>query len=422
MTYLFDDAIRFDDSPSIDAFGAARTTNARVLGEYRFMYDQGAVTIINDKTDGGATLTANYDHCLFYANVGTSSGDRAVIQTKQYHPYISGTSNKALITFNMNAAKANVVQSVGLFDEINGILFRMNGLIPEVVIRKNGVDNEVVAQTLWNKDRLDGSKNEYNPSGITVDFSKCQIFICDYQWLGVGRVRVGFVLNGMVHYVHEFLHANTTTEPYMFQPSLPIRWEIRNNGVPASNSSMKFICGAVYCEGSDNEVGFTRSVSTDGNVTTINNTTDGQCVLAIKLRDTVAGKPNRAFARIKEWAILSSNDVNYKLVLFPNSDIAFTNTPAWSNVAGYGICEFVKNPTIKPGWAANVNYSILADGFAAGATGTGSGANQLTGAFNSADSIYQNYHSNNSQVLAVVATKVTTNADVKATLRWIEVK
>lgn len=263
MTYLFDDAIRFDDSPSIDAFGGARVTSARVLGEYRFMYDQGAVTLMNDKLTGNATLTANYPTCEFFGNTTTTSGDQVVYQTKQYHPYISGTSNKALITFKMDTAKANVQQQVGLFDDDNGIIFRMNGTVPEMVIRKNGVDDEVVARTAWNKDRLDGTMNEFNPSGITADFTKCQIFICDYQWLGVGRVRVGFVIDGMVHYVHQFKHANQTTEPYMFQPSLPIRWEVKNIGTASSNTSMHFICGAVYCEGSDIEVGFTRSVSTD---------------------------------------------------------------------------------------------------------------------------------------------------------------
>ena len=422
MTYLFDDSIRFDDSPSIDAFGGARVTSARVLGEYRFMYDQGTVTLMNDKLAGNATLTAHYSTCEFYGNTTTTSGDQVVYQSKQYHPYISGTSNKGLITFKMDTPKANVQQCVGLFDDDNGIFFRMNGTTPEMVIRKGGVDNEIVSQTSWNKDRLDGSMNEFNPSGILADFTKCHIFITDYQWLGVGRVRVGFVIDGMVHYVHQFKHANQTTEPYMFQPSLPVRWEVKNTGVTASATSMHFICGAVYCEGSDNEVGFTRSVSTDGNTTTITNTTDGQCILAIKLKDTLAGKPNKSFARIKEWAVLASNDVNYRLVMFPNSNTAFSNTPAWSDVPGYGACQYVKNPTLRTGWAANVNYIVLADGFAAGATGTGSGANQLTDAFNSADSIYQNYSSNNSQVVALICTKLVNNADCKGTLRWIEIK
>lgn len=422
MTYLFDDKIRYDDSPNIDAFGGLRSTNARVLGEYRFHYDQGTVTVMESLVSGSGTLTADYGNTQFKGAVTTASGDRVVYQSKQYHPYISGTSNKALLTFRMDAPNANVQQCVGLFDDDNGILFRMNGNTPEVVIRKKGVDNEVVAKTSWNLDRLDGSMNEFNPSGITVDFTKCHIFICDYQWLGVGRVRVGFVIDGAIHYVHEFKHANNTTEPYMMQPSLPIRWEIKNTGPSASSTTMQFICAAVYCEGSDIEIGFTRSVSTDGNVTTVSNTTDGQCLIAIKLKDSLAGKSNKSFARLKEWAVLASNDVNYRIVIAPNASSIFSNTPNWANVPGYGACQYAKNPTLKTGWAANVDYTVIADGFAAGATGTGSGANQLTDSFSIADAIYQNYYSNNSQIFALICTKIVNNADCKATLRWVEVK
>lgn len=421
MTFLFDDKIRYDDSPNIDAFGGLRTTAARVLGEYRFQYNTGTIPVMTDHKEGSGTLTFDHANCQALASVTTASGDRVVYQTLQYHPYISGTSNKTIMTFKMNVAKANLQQSVGLFDDSDGIIFRMNGTTPEMVIRKKGVDNEVIARTSWNLDRLDGSMNEFNPSGITIDFAKCHIFVCDYQWLGVGRVRVGFVIDGILYYVHHFLHANNTTEPYMMQPSLPVRWEIKNTGATASSSTLQIICAAVYCEGSDRELGFTRAVSTDGNTTTVSNTTDGQCLLAIKLKDTLAGRSNRAIARIKEWAILATNDVNYRIIIFPNTSSIFSSTPNWANVPGYSACEYTKNPSLKIGWAANVNFTVIADGFAAGATGTGSGANQLTGSFSITDAVYQNYHSNNSQVLALICTKIVNNADCKGTLRWVEI-
>jgi hypothetical protein len=422
LTYLFDDRIRYDDSPNIDAFGGLRSTSARVLGDYRFQYDGETASLMNEHREGSGTLTSDLSNVQILASVTTTAGDRVVYQTKQYHPYISGTSNKAIMTFKMDTPKNNVLQSVGLYDDNNGIYFRLNGLVPEMVIRKKGIDNEIVPQSSWNLDRLDGSMNEYNPSGITADFSKCHIFTCDYQWLGVGRVRVGFVIDGSIHYVHNFNHANNTTEPYLMQPSLPLRWEIKNTGTSASSSNLKIICGAVYCEGSDLEVGFSHAISTDGNVTTVSNSTDGQCLLAIKLKDTVAGKPNQVFARIKEWAILATNDVNYRIIIAPNASSIFSSTPNWANVPGYGVSQYVKNPVLNSGWASSVNYSIIADGFAAGATGTGSGANQLTGSFTLSDCMYQNYFSNNSQVVAVICAKIVNNSDCKATLRWMEIK
>lgn len=421
MTYLFDDKIRYDDSPNLDAFGSLRTSVARLLGEYRYMYGSGATVQFNDLLANSGTLTADYVNNCFYADVTTASGSRAVRQTKQYHPYIPATSNKFMMTFKMDTAKANLVQAVGAFDDNDGIFFRMNGTTPEMVIRRNGVDAEVVPQSQWNKDRLDGSMTEFNQSGVTADFTKCQIFVCDFQWLGVGRVRVGFATDGSFTIVHEFSHANRSTETYMKQPSLPLRWEIKNTGTTASASRLQMICGAVYCEGADAETGFSRSVSTDGTVITVSNATEGQLVLAIRLKNTLVGKQNHSLARLKNWVILATNDVQYKLVVL-NDATKINGTPTWNAVPGYGWCEYTKNAAMVTGWATANDYNVIHDGFATGANGAGSGSNVVTGSENINNAIYQNYDSTNSQILALVAYKLATNADVKASFSWLEVK
>jgi hypothetical protein len=65
------------------------------------------------------------------------------------------------------------------------------------------------------------------------------------QWLGMGRVRVGFDFGGQIIYVHEFNNANNLTVPYMKTAHLPIRWEIKGNGV----ATMYATCGSVQSEG-----------------------------------------------------------------------------------------------------------------------------------------------------------------------------
>lgn len=422
MTYLFDDKISFDDTPNLDAFGNLRVSQGRLLGEYRYMYGSGASVQFNDLTATGGTLTADYTKNCYYGDVSTTSGSRAVRQTKQYHPYIPGTSNKGLMTFKMDTPKANLVQAVGMFDDFNGVIFRMNGLTPEVVVRNNGVDTEVVQQSQWNIDRLDGSMSEFNQSGVTADFTKCQILGIDYQWLGVGKVRVSFVTDGAITPVHEFHHVNTITEVYMNQPSLPIRWEIKNTGTTASTSRLMMICGAVYCEGADNESGFNRSVSTDGTAVTVSNTTDGQLVLALRLKNTLVGsKPNHALARLKNWIVFSTNDVQYKVVVL-NDATKINGTPIWSSVPGYSWCEYTKGAAMVSGWASANDYCVIHDGFAAGANGAGSGTNVVSDSSNITNAIYQNYDSTTSQVFAIVAYKLSTNADVRAGFTWVEVK
>lgn len=421
MTYLFDDAIRYDDSPNLDAFGGLRSTIARIIGEYRIVTGTASVLEYVSLTAGSGTRTTDFNKKQVDLAVTTASGDRVVHQTRQYHPYIAGTSNKFLITFKMDTAKANQQQMVGAFDDNDGIFFRMNGTTPEVVIRKGGVDTEVVPRTQWNKDRLDGSMNEFNQSGVTADFTKCHILTLDYQWLGVGRVRIGFVIGGKVIYVHEFNHANTTTEVYMYGAALPVRWEIKNTGAVASASTFHAICAGVYCEGSEREIGFTCSVSTDGTVQTVSNTTDGQCLLAIRLKNSINGLPVRILARLKEWALFSTNDAQYKVVIF-NDTTKFSGTPTWNAVPGRSACEYTKGVTMVTGWAADNNFSVLIDGFAQGAVGAGSGTNSLREIDNINNTISQNYDSSGSLILAIVAYKLTNNSHMKANLVWTEIR
>lgn len=421
MTYLFDDAIRYDDSPNLDAFGGLRSSNSRIIGEYRNVHGVSANLEYVSVISGNGTRTPDYLKKEYVLSVNTASGDRVVHQTRQYHPYIAGTSNKFLITFRMDVAKANQQQMVGAFDDNNGIFFRMNGTTPQVVVRKNGVDNEIAAQSAWNKDRLDGSMSEFNQSGITADFSKCHILILDYQWLGVGRVRIGFVIAGKVIYVHEFNHANLTTEPYMFSASLPVRWEIKNTGVVASASSFQAICAGVYCEGSEREIGFTCSVSSDGTSQTVTNTTDGQCLLAIRVKNSINSLPVRILARLKEWSIYSTNDAQYKVVIL-NDTSKFSGTVTWNSVPGRSACEYAKAVAMVVGWGTDNDYSVIIDGFAQGAVGAGSGTNAIRDIDNINNIICQNYDSTGSLVLAIIAYKLTSNSDMKANLVWTEIR
>jgi hypothetical protein len=317
----------------------------------------------------------------------------------------------------MGTAKANLQQMVGLFDDLNGIFFRMNGTTPEMVIRKGGVDTEIVAQSLWNVDKLDGT----GASAIDIDFTKSQIFVADYQWLGVGRVRVGFSLNGRVYYTHYFTHLNELTGPYMFQPSLPVRWEIKNTGTTASVSSMMCICFSVYVEGSDFETGFDNSVSTGTTAITLAASPNNiKGILAIRLKNTVNGQPNRAVARIKDWEIVSSLTAQYKVMILQGiADLE--GTPVWADATPTGWCEYttdfrLANPP------SPANSVVLFDGYAVGSVGNRPQRSGLA-SDNRSSAIYQNYDSTDSMILAIVAYRIPNdNAAIRASLNWVETK
>lgn len=426
MTYLLDDKIGYDDTANLTAFGRLRTSEARLLGEWRYMYGSGTSVEMNDKLVGGGVLVSNHAKNSYLGQVGTASGDRVVRQTKQYNPYIAGTSNIGMLTFTMNESKENLKQSVGLFDDYNGFLFRMNENVAEVVVRKSAdystVSEEVVPQENWNIDRLDGSMNEYNQSGVLADFSKSQILVIDYQWLGIGRVRFGFVIDGKIIYVHAFNHANYVTEVYTTQPSLPCRWEIENVGITESSSEIMIICAAVYCEGSDNETGFLRSVSTGNTNVSIVNSNGGVGVLAIRLKNTLLSKPNHAMARVKNFSVVSDNDVRYKLVILNSKNYLANSNISWNTVPGYGWCEYITNFSLAPNWSANNDYLVIDDSFASGSSGNKTGSVENNSVNNRNCTIYQNYDSNDSQILALVCYYLGTTVNVRASLSWIETK
>jgi len=141
---------------------------------------------------------------------------------------------------------------VGLFGANDGVFFENDGTFNYFVIRSGstGVE-ERVRQDAWNGDRLNGAGGAANPSGYTLFPDRTQIMHADVEWLGVGSVRVGFIINGAFIICHTFNHSNQpgNTKVYMTTATLPIRYEITNTGTTSGNSMMTQICSSVISEG-----------------------------------------------------------------------------------------------------------------------------------------------------------------------------
>ena len=98
---------------------------------------------------------------------------------------------------------------------------------------------------IGNIDKLNGE----GPSGITLDLSKVQIVWFDFEWLGSGTVRCGFIIDGAYIHCHSFQHANNIQGTYVTTATLPVRAEITNTGITTSSSTLKQICATVLSEG-----------------------------------------------------------------------------------------------------------------------------------------------------------------------------
>lgn len=231
----------------LDAFQRLRVSNPTTLFFSGHEYDEQPL-LWDDTVTASGTVTHDANNSAVNLNVTTASGDKAVHRTIDYFRYQPGKSQLVFCTFQMAAAEAGLEQRVGYFDDNNGIFLEVDDTTVRLVQRSKAsgsvVDTEV-SQASWNQDALDGN----GASGITLDLTDSQILVIDLQWLGVGRVRVGFDIGGIVVWAHFFDWANASTGVYMTTANLPICYEIETTAIIGGAQTLKAICAAVSSEG-----------------------------------------------------------------------------------------------------------------------------------------------------------------------------
>ena len=232
---------------NLDAFGRLRVSEPFTLFDSQNRYAKDPQ--FDEALTGSGTSTFLPNESSVRLEVTSASGDKVVRQSKQVFPYQPGKSLLVLATFTMAAGEENLQQRVGYFNSDNGVFFQQKDDVLSLVIRTytsgTASDARTITQSNWNTDKLDGTGS----SGITLDATKTQILFIDFEWLGVGSVRCGFVINGEFIVAHIFQNANTLTEVYMQTAILPMRYEIESTGALTGTKSMKQICSSVMSEG-----------------------------------------------------------------------------------------------------------------------------------------------------------------------------
>ena len=239
--------VSYKNSPSVDAFGRLRVSTPYTLfdSSHRFA-DNG---LWSTSTAASGTATFNSNQGLVDLAVTLASGSEVVRETNKVFSYQPGKSLLVLNTFTMAPALTNLRQRVGYFGESNGYYLELNNSNTVSFVERTSVSGSLIntptAQANWSEDKMDGT----GPSGITLDLTKSQILFMDLEWLGVGTVRMGFVINGNFYVCHKFHHANLITGTYITTASLPLRYEITNTGATSGASTLKQICSTVLSEG-----------------------------------------------------------------------------------------------------------------------------------------------------------------------------
>lgn len=391
---------------NVDAFGRLRVSNPQTLFDSSHRYTDNGLWV--DNITGTAAATFNADEGLVNLTVGTASGDQIVRETYKVFAYQPGKSLLVMNTFVFGTAKANLRQRVGYYGANNGIYFERDGTTNYMVERSSvtgSVVNTRVAQSSWNVDKLDGT----GPSGLTLDSSKAQILYMDIEWLGLGTVRTGFVINGSFVPVHNFHHANLVITTYITTASLPLRYEMTNTGITASASTLKQVCSTVISEGGYQLQGSQNAVGTPiATPTTLTTAGTTYPIISLRLKTT----------RLDSIVILSALSI---LGITNNANYRWSIVGAGTTTGG---------TWVSAGTNSSVEYNITGTSFAGGrtlASGYFQGSNQGSSSIDiPKDSLFTFQLERNSFTptvyeMTLTATAATNGDQVHASLDWEEV-
>lgn len=292
----------------LDAFGRMRVSQPLTIFDSSHRFTDNDLFASKLTTNGTATFNANEG--LVDMEVTAENGSSVERETYSVFGYQPGKSLLILNTFVMNEAKTGLRQRVGYFSEENGFYLELDDSDLGFVRRSfntGSVVNTKISQADWNIDKLDGT----GPSKHVLDITKAQIMWSDMEWLGVGSVRIGFVINGQFVVCHIFHHANIIESTYITTASLPIRLEITNTSGTSGASKLKHICNSVQSEGGyelrGTQQGIGTSITSPRSLTTAGTYYP---VVALRLKNT--GQRLDAIAILSAASFLGlSNNVNY---------------------------------------------------------------------------------------------------------------
>jgi len=340
------------DSANVSAFGRVRASNPLAIFSNKQIFDSQPLYWDDQQTSGASTSSAfQSNKAETLMTVTNNVAGTRVRQSFRRMNYQPGKSQLCLFTGVLvnegGTGNAAVNRRIGLFDSNNGFYFELTGTTMNVGIRtftSGSAVSTLTPQSSWNIDKLDGT----GESGFTLDVSKAQIFVIDFQWLGTGRIRYGFDLNGVIIYCHQTVVANNQSLVSISNPNLPVRYEIQSLGTgAATTSSLAHICASIISEGGQEDVGFTYGVDMGAASITTGNNTNTYTLLAIQLQN---GFMSATIEPTFFSVVSGTANAQFKVALILNPTVAGTAlsyTPVTNSALQFAVG--VANNTITGG-------------------------------------------------------------------------
>lgn len=252
MSYIYNNSIKYADSTNLDAFQRLRVSEVTSLLEVKHVHDK-LPLLVNEVTAG--TATSIYDEPNARVIMSTSANNDYVIrQTTSRAIYQPGKGQIFEASFSNFQLETDVIKRLGYYTTNTSAPY--DSVVDGILLESNGQTNQISFQiwksgtTIYSADTTTWSNDDFLVSSI--DWSLTQLMFVDFQWLGVGRVRFGLVIDGQVRIFTTHNGTNNLSTIYMTAPNQPIRFEIRQVG--AGSGSLSMICSQVSLEGSLNRL------------------------------------------------------------------------------------------------------------------------------------------------------------------------
>jgi hypothetical protein len=409
---IVDEYNRFPVSINSDAFGRTRVSNPLTLFDSSHRYRDNNLweSLI---VGAGSTVGFATTQGLVNIGIGTTAGCSVIRETTKVFSYQPGKSLLTMNTFVLSPPKTNLRQRVGYFGDDNGIYFEVDGTTAYFVERSLSLGTETrISQSNWNIDKLDGT----GVSGITLDLTKAQILWMDIEWLGLGNVRLGFIVNGKFIHAHTFQHANIIQSTYITTASLPLRYEISNTGITTSASTLKQVCSTVISEGGYELRGLQQAVSTPI-ITPVDLPTPRGTyypVISIRLKAPINGQPDRLDAIVIMTALSLMGTGNGPQYNWQVRASATTSGGIWVSAGDDSAVEYkLDGGTVSGG-------RVLASGFLTSANQSSQSVDILKEALFKFQ-LERNGLTKTPYELTLVAASDTAGADIFASMDWEEI-
>ena len=283
-----------------DAFGRLRTSEPFTTFNYypSPMFNDTSDNDVWVRDSSNGTITYDSSNNLIKLDIsggGVGTNKYAIRTTKLPMDYQPGKSRLIMMSGVMMtpvpASGEQIFSRVGLINLASptitdGVWFEVDGSnstlnwCQSVQNGSGSYTENKVPDSSWNIDTFNGS----GPSGKTLLFANMNrviLIVIDQEWLGVGRLRCGFNIDGVTYYAHAFTHG-TMTQAYTASPRQRLGYEILTKNLfsaPTADYALKQICCTCISEGGFFPLGTRNSVRSESVASAAN-----KLILAIRLK------------------------------------------------------------------------------------------------------------------------------------------